>query len=568
MLKHKVLACFVLVPLLLHSSFGPSEAKAQTSEEEETCFVHDAPKFKLEACNKAIDAGKKTAKVLAHKGRALDLLFQDREALMSFQEAIKLDAMSGSPYWYQALFYQERDNHILAILNFSRVIELFPNDPWAYEGRGQSRWKRHQLSEALSDYNNAIRIRPDSAYAFSNRAGIYEEMGNIEEAKKDYTKSIELGVTNTTVYNNKCNFLRRQKDFENALRDCNMAIEIDGTNHYALDSRGDLWRDMKNYDAAIVDYLAALKVNPNMHVSMYNLGITYELKGDLNKALEYLSKYYQAQPHHSKVLDDITRIKTALTKITSIVASPPVLSEPSAVTLNKALKKVALIVGNGAYKDEAFLKNPINDAVLIGDALGKLGFTVVQIKKDLSREEMLRSLLEFRAIADDADWALFYYSGHAVEMNGINFLIPTDAKLKSDRDIIMEAIDLGKINASLDGARKLRLIILDACRNNPFLNSMQRSVATRSINQGLAKVEPEPGTLVAYAAKHGETALDGSGKNSPFASAFVSRILQTPSIEIRRLFDYVRDDVMFTTQKRQQPFTYGSISGSDEFYFR
>jgi uncharacterized caspase-like protein len=110
------------------------------------------------------------------------------------------------------------------------------------------------------------------------------------------------------------------------------------------------------------------------------------------------------------------------------------------------------------------------------------------------------------------------------------------------------------------------MVILDACRDNPFLNQMRRSVRTRSIGRGLARVEPEAGTLVVFAAKHGEAAFDGEGENGPFASAFVRR-LTTPGLEVRRLFDVVRDDVLAATQRHQQPFSYGSLPGSEDFYF-
>ena len=123
------------------------------------------------------------------------------------------------------------------------------------------------------------------------------------------------------------------------------------------------------------------------------------------------------------------------------------------------------------------------------------------------------------------------------------------------------------LNAA-ERAKKLRLVILDACRDNPFANQMKRTltVASRSVSRGLAAVEPEAGTLVVYAAKDGETALDGDGINSPFASAFVKN-LPTPGLEVRRLFDFVRDDVMEATGRKQKPFSYGSISGRQDFYF-
>jgi len=127
-------------------------------------------------------------------------------------------------------------------------------------------------------------------------------------------------------------------------------------------------------------------------------------------------------------------------------------------------------------------------------------------------------------------------------------------------------VPLDMVMNAVDGAKRLRLVLLDACRDNPFVGQMRKSVATRSIGRGLARVEPDAGTLVVYAARHGQVALDGDGSNSPFVSALVSR-MNTPGLEVRRLFDLVRDDVMAATNRRQQPFSYGSISGSEEFFF-
>jgi uncharacterized caspase-like protein len=118
-----------------------------------------------------------------------------------------------------------------------------------------------------------------------------------------------------------------------------------------------------------------------------------------------------------------------------------------------------------------------------------------------------------------------------------------------------------------EGARKIKLVILDACRDNPFLGQMKRTIATRSITRGLAPIETDAGVLIVYAAKHGETALDGDGNHSPFAMALIDR-LRTPNLEIRRLFDLVRDDVLSRTGRRQQPFTYGSVSGRKDFFFQ
>ena len=112
--------------------------------------------------------------------------------------------------------------------------------------------------------------------------------------------------------------------------------------------------------------------------------------------------------------------------------------------------------------------------------------------------------------ANSADWAIVYYSGHGIELGGVNYIIPIDAKLETDRDIALETIDVGLILNSIEGAKRLRLVILDACRDNPFASQIRRTMATRSLGKGLARLEPEAGTLVVYAAKHGETALDGT----------------------------------------------------------
>ena len=121
--------------------------------------------------------------------------------------------------------------------------------------------------------------------------------------------------------------------------------------------------------------------------------------------------------------------------------------------------------------------------------------------------------------------------------------------------------------ASVAGARKLRLVMLDACRDNPFEKTMQRTIALKLVNRGFSNIEPEAGFMVVYAAKHGQVALDGEGANSPLVSAFVKRLAQ-PRLEIRKLFDLVRDDVMAATARQQQPFSYGSVPGSEDFFFR
>jgi len=252
---------------------------------------------------------------------------------------------------------------------------------------------------------------------------------------------------------------------------------------------------------------------------------------------------------------------------TATPQAPVVAPAPATVPATAPFgRRVALLIGNSAYEHVPALPNAKNDATALAASLQAAGFQSVTLKTDMKREEIISALREFARLADSADWAVVYYSGHGIEYRGVNYIIPIDARILVDRDIDLEAVDIGKVMNVVDGAKRLRLIILDACRNNPFLEQMKRTIATRSITRGLAPVEPDAGSLIVYAAKHGETALDGDGRNSPFATALMNRI-QTPNLEMRRLFDLVRDDVMASTNKQQQPFTYGSLSGSEDFYF-
>ncbi len=228
-----------------------------------------------------------------------------------------------------------------------------------------------------------------------------------------------------------------------------------------------------------------------------------------------------------------------------------------------AEKRVALVLGNSAYQNVAPLTNPVNDSARIASTLKDAGFDVVDSRRDLPAAETRRALRDFADRARDADIAVVYYAGHGIEVDGANYLIPVDARLERDTDIYDEGLSLDRILIAIEPAKKLRLVILDACRDNPFSRTMKRTVASRAIGQGLAKVEPtSPNVLIAYSAKAGSTAADGDGQNSPFTSA-LSHHLTKPGLDVRRAFGFVRDEVLKTTGNKQEPFVYGSLGGED-----
>ena len=228
-------------------------------------------------------------------------------------------------------------------------------------------------------------------------------------------------------------------------------------------------------------------------------------------------------------------------------------------------KRVALVIGNGAYEKVPELPNPPRDAADIGRALERLSFKVTQVR-NATAADMRKAVVDFGRAAEGSDMAVVFYAGHGMEVGGENWLIPISAELRSDADIESEAVSLRSISLQVSKARQLGLVILDACRNNPFAAKMKRSIATRAVTRGLAPSEPSDNVLIAYAARDGTTASDGDGKNSPFTTALLKHI-ETPGLEISFLFRRVRDDVMSATKREQQPFVYGSLS-KEEIYLR
>ena len=238
------------------------------------------------------------------------------------------------------------------------------------------------------------------------------------------------------------------------------------------------------------------------------------------------------------------------------------LASPAAL----AADRVALVMGNSAYTAIGALPNPGNDATDVAAALGRLGFDVTTVR-DADRFGMSEALRVFTRESAGADVSLVFYAGHGLEMDGVNYLVPVDAQLERDTDVRFEAVELDDVLAATTGAG-LRVVILDACRNNPLARSMQRTGASRNVSRGsfgeLDETLLGDETLVAYAAAAGTTAADGSGRNSPYTAALL-KYMEQP-LEIGLLFREVRARVLEATGGEQRPHEYASLLG--EHYLR
>jgi len=230
--------------------------------------------------------------------------------------------------------------------------------------------------------------------------------------------------------------------------------------------------------------------------------------------------------------------------------------------------RVALVIGNAAYEHTARLANPGNDARAMTDLLQRLGFEI-HGGLDLDKRGMETLLREFGRQAESADVAMVFYAGHAVQVDGENYLLPTDARLANERDLKWDAVPLNYVMEETARVRRLRMVLLDACRDNPLANQMARSMGGRSaaVGRGLAVIETPSGgadTLVVYATEAGRIAADGDGRNSPFTEALLDH-LDTPGVEVRLLMGRVRDAVREKTGGRQTPWVNNSLGGS-EYY--
>lgn len=226
-------------------------------------------------------------------------------------------------------------------------------------------------------------------------------------------------------------------------------------------------------------------------------------------------------------------------------------------------RRVALVIGNANYVNADTLLNTISDSRAIAALFRRAGFDVVDERINVGVVEFKRAVRNFLDTTADADIAVVYYSGHGIEVAGVNYLVPVDAKMENILDADDEAVSLDRILLSTQTAKKLSLIILDACRENPFLTAKGHLSGTRSVETRLIGVTPTSGdTLIAYAAKAGSLSYDGTGPNSPFTTALVKYIAQ-PGLDIRIALGKVRDDVLASTGNRQEAFVYGSLGGTN-----
>src|SRR5262245_28793344 len=545
--------------------------------------------------SRALQLDANYAVAYANRGLAYGGKGDNDRALADFTKAIEIDPKYARAYDSRGVAYWRKGDKDRAIADYSKAIEADKKSLNAYINRGIARRAKGDIDGAIADYSEAITLNPQLAVAYNHRGTAYVDKGDHERAIADFTKaigldpkdlreggahgpkkvdidgggvedrpSVELDPKFADAYNNRGAAYARKGDRGRAIADYTKALEFNPKFIWGYNNRGLVYSSMGEYDKAIADFDKALEIDPKSAIVYLNRGFAREKRNERDLAI---ADYRNVLELPAATSTDTQRKEIARERIARLTTPQRVVTRGQSTTSIPAPQRVALVIGNSNYMHASTLANPSNDARAMAATLRRVGFVEVMERYDVSREAMGQALKDFGDLAEGAEWAVVFFAGHGIEMNGVNYLIPTDAALKRDTHVSDETVSLTQVQAKVDAATKLGLVILDSCRNNPFLDRMARAAGSaRSIGRGLANVEPEGNVLVAYSAKHGTTASDGAGEHSPFTEALLSNI-EEPGLEINFLFRKVRDQVRLKTERRQEPFLYGSLS-SELLYFK
>ena len=568
---------------------------------------------------RAIDADRKFAGGYYTRGLASVAQNELDRAMADFNRAAEVNPKFAWAYYGRGGVHRRLGNYDKAISEYGLALALDAKQPWFFNDRAVAYGLRGDIDRAFSDFRKALEINPKFEASIVSRGLLYGRKGEFDRALAEITRALEsnpksalghAGIGIVYVY---------QGEFERAIPPLTRAIEISPVNPDAYSARGRAYAMLGQVEKASADVERAIRIDSRHITSYVTKGYLAQKQGDGASALGAYERALMIDPRAAEAYAlraevylekrSLSQAATDLRKVLSLPARTPLernaqikaaetltslapppsnpatipiaTTTPSsekapavtpsaekapAIAYSATGRRVALVIGNSTYAHAGVLKNPSNDAKAVANTLRQVGFTEVTALHDLGLPQMSAALKAFGDRAAGADWAVIYFAGHGLEIGGVAYLLPTDAKLERDTHVPYETVPLDRMVQTTETAKKLRLVILDACRNNPFVARMARTgSSTRAIGTGLPAIEVEGDVLVAYATKHGTTASDGEGDNSPYALALVQN-MPAPNVDIRVMFGRVRDAVRKITRNQQEPYTYGSIGG-DLHYF-
>ena len=509
-------------------------------------------------------------------------------------------------HFWRAVGWNKKGNYTQVIADAGEAIRLHPNVA-AYNLRGSAYYDKGENDIAISDFNDALRIGPPSGIVFHNRGNAWRSKGEYAKAIADYDQSIKLGPPSAFSWQNRGISKRALGDLDGALADINEAIRLDPTLPQPLTSRAVIWRAKGDLDRAIADTTEAIRLAKakapvnimtppgSVLISAYtHRALAYEAKGDFDRArrdyaaalegkasdagskanqatakvrLSLLSETIPPAPRTATAAPTPPASAAAPAKPAGAASPPP---PPAAEQRQRAetSRRVALVIGNGAYARVRPLPNPTNDARAMAKSLRDIGFVVTE-GTDLDRAAMQATIRDFLRDAARSQVAVVYYAGHGVQIDGRNYLVPVDIQFQAGNGMTDAMMDMDTIMAGLDDQVRTNILILDACRNNPMAPKLASAGPARDIEAGSGLAAPATlsagstlgaGTLIAFATAPGQVALDGEGANSPFSAA-LTRHIGTPGLEVQQMLTRVRAEVVAATKGKQVPWSNSSLLG-------
>jgi len=478
----------------------------------------------IEACSALIATGRGNVPEYHYARGAALLDKRDCDgALADFDAAVQLKPNEAAYHGGRGMvFYTCKRNFHQALDAFSEVVRLTPNDAAAWDIRSNCKKLLGDLDGAIADDTRAIQLDPKTAMYRGNRAIAYQEKGDRVNALADFnfevqasptsspavanrglfflnigqpdlaiadlSAAIRLDPKSSKAYANRAEAFRQRGDLDRALADLDQAITINPRDPLNFARRADVLRYRGDFREAIAEDDRALAVDPDYIPALTGRGLSFERLGDIAAAkAEFAramaSKSYLANLDFSKSALETARARLAALDSgapppqippaprkserdnsipTPIPVVAPVSPELKQTTIASQGRRIALVIGNSNYQNVIKLDNPKKDAELIATSLRNTGFTAVTMLTDAPRAKLLEALRAFAEDAKSADWAVVYYAGHGVEVNGTNFLIPIDAKIASGSDLASQAVPASEIIAAEAGAKKLKLVVLDA----------------------------------------------------------------------------------------------------------
>ena len=539
---------------LLAGVFLAAPASAQTNAQlGPLCTSEGTPADQqISACNKIVALkvfnGEKLATIYFwravawnKKGDYNNVIADTTLALQLTPKSIELLNMRGSAYY-------DKGEYDIAIADFTEALGIGPPSGTIYHNRGNAWRGKSDYPKALADFTQAIEIGPKSAYSYQNRGGVKQALGDLDGAMADLNEAIRMSPQLASVHTNRAVIWRAKGDIDKAIADCTDAIAI------AI--------------AKTPQPVNAMTPPGSVLISAYiQRGLAFEAKGEFDKAKQDFNSTLEGN-----AVDNVSKANKATAKVRLALLSDSPASVPMKKT-DSGSRRVALVIGNGAYVNFPALPNPPNDARTLAKNLRDLGYEVTE-GIDLKRDDMQKMTREFMRNAAQAKTLVLYYAGHGVQIGGRNYLVPVDVKPQDGASIVDSMTDMDKILAGLDDQVRTNILIFDACRNDPFAHQTA-SVAGRSIEvkgdaktrSGLAQPTAPTagstlgaGTLIAFATAPGQVALDGDGANSPFSAA-LSRHIGTPGLEVQQMLTRVRAEVVAGTASKQVPWSNSSLLG-------